>query len=257
MEVAVTKRHIFLKYLEELQNHPLTSSDRLKRVVKKMQTPILFRYNQNFTNGYEADTFIDFCSLLLEMRRIGIPLSSEEKTRAEIAERILVSIANVGLIALIDEVTGFQALRPRDALQTLLDKYLRRELAAWAKTFPDEFYIEMFRLKQWEWKGMKVNRPQVVGIYTRDIVYERLAPGVLEELEIRNPAGDDGERNAKHHQWLTTDIGHPALAQHIHAVLGLMRAANTWAMFRRLLDKAFPKRGNTLELPLDIDSDNE
>jgi hypothetical protein len=183
--------------------------------------------------------------------------SEDEKQRAEIAERILVSIANVGLVALIDEATGFQSLRPRDALQVLLDKYLRRELAAWAKRFPDEFYIELFRLKGWEWKGMKINRPQVVGYYTRDIIYERLAPGLLEELESRNPTDEAGERLARHHQWLTPDVGHPALAQHIHAVLGLMRASGNWPAFRRLLDRAFPKRGSTLELPLDIDENEQ
>jgi hypothetical protein len=255
MEVPPARRHVFLQYLESLASHPVSTSERLRRTVEKLKSPILFRFNQNVSYGYDAETFVDFCSYLLELRRLGTPLSDEEKTRADISERIIISIANVGLVALIDEATGFQSLRPRDALQVLLDKYLRRELAAWAKTFPDEFYIELFRLKGWEWKGMKINRPQVVGHYTRDIVYERLAPGVLEELEKRNPTGSDGQRNTRHHQWLTQDVGHPALAQHLHAILGLMRASSSWQSFRRILDRAFPKRGSTFELPLDIEED--
>lgn len=184
IDVAPAKRHTFLQYLESLGAHPLTSSQRLIETIENLRSPILFRFNQNLTYGYEAETFVSFCSYLLELRRIGVPLSAEEKNRAEIAEKILISIANVGLIALIDEATGYQSLRPRDALQILLDKYLRRELAAWAKTFPDEFYIEMFRLKGWEWKGMKINRPQVVG-YQDKHVYARAITGNVWRMRLR------------------------------------------------------------------------
>jgi hypothetical protein len=31
----------------------------------------------------------------------------------------------------------------------------------------------MFRLRDWEWNGLKVDRPSVVGKYTNDLVYER------------------------------------------------------------------------------------
>lgn len=253
MDVAVNKRHLFIKYLNDLSHHPAVTTARLVKIAKEINEPIIFRNNQSIAYGYEAATFVDFCTCLLDLRRSGIEMNNDEKTRADIAERLMVSLANIGLVALIDEATGFQQLRPRDALQILLDKYLRKELAAWAKVFPDEFYLELFRLKGWEWKGMKVNRPQVVGHYTRDIVYERLAPGVVDELQKRNPTHDDGKRAAKHHQWLTEDIGHPALAQHLHAVIGLMRASTSWASFMRLLDRAFPRRGATLELPIDLD----
>jgi hypothetical protein len=52
------------------------------------------------------------------------------------------------------------------------------------------------------------------------------------------------------HQWLTEDVGHPALAQHLHAVIGFMRASARWDQFYRLLQRAFPKKGQNLELPL-------
>ncbi|MEO5959687.1 MAG: P63C domain-containing protein, partial [Opitutaceae bacterium] len=121
-------------------------------------------------------------------------------------------------------------------------------LAAWAKRFPDEFYKEIFRLRGWQWNKLSVKRPILVGKLTNDIVYERLAPGVLAELENKNPKDDRGRRTAKHHQWLTEDVGHPALAQHIHAIIGLMRASMSWEQFHDMLDRAFPKRGNTVQL---------
>ena len=48
-----------------------------------------------------------------------------------------------------------------------------------------EFYKEIFRLKSWVWNAGKM--PGVVGKYTNDLVYSRLAPNILEELEKVNP----------------------------------------------------------------------
>jgi hypothetical protein len=78
----------------------------------------------------------------------------------------------------------------------------------------------------------------------------RLAPGILEELQQRNPKDNKGNRKTAHFQWLTEDIGHPALAQHLYGVIGLMRAADSWDAFKHAIGRAYPKRGTTLELPL-------
>ncbi len=142
-------------------------------------------------------------------------------------------------------------MRDRDALQALLDKYLLQEHAAWAKRFPDDFYRQMFRLKGWQFPTPGGARPGVVGKYTLDIVYERLAPGLVDELKERNPKTDAGHRKVKHHQYLTDDVGHPALTNHIHAVMGLMRASKSWEMFRDLLDSAFPKKGTQFRLAME------
>jgi len=164
------------------------------------------------------------------------------------AEIIVLSLAKVGITALIDEATGFQEIRDRRALQLILDTYLRKEHAAWAKRFPDEFYREMFRLRKWEYPKVSAAKPGVVGKYTLDLVYERLAPGLVKELESRNPKNEKGNRSARHHQWMTEDVGHPALTTHIHSVMGFMRASDTWEQLIILMDRAFPKKGNQLSL---------
>jgi P63C domain len=58
-------------------------------------------------------------------------------------------------------------------------------LAAWAKTFPNEFYEQIFRLRGWQWKGGSTNPPQAVAGYTKDFVYARLAPGLLKSSKER------------------------------------------------------------------------
>jgi hypothetical protein len=65
---------------------------------------------------------------------------------------------------------------------------VRHEFAASAKRFPDEFYEQIFRLRKLDMVGRGTNQPRVVAAYTKDIAYARLAPGVIEELEKRNPS---------------------------------------------------------------------
>ena len=178
--------------------------------------------------GYKAEVLPKVCDIFLQAREKRL-LPHNQQHIADRAEILVRGLAQTGIIALVDEATGFQAIRDKEALQAILDKYLRQELAAWAKRFPDEFYEQMFRLRRWQWKGMKVNKPQVVGHYTRDLVYERLAPGILQELEERTPKNSRGQRKVRFHQWLTADVDHPALAQHLYALIGFMRVADSWS----------------------------
>jgi hypothetical protein len=194
-----------------------------------------------------AETYLRFRDDCLETSG-RVPARYEKMVKA--ADLLIRGLAEVGVIALVDEATGFQDVRQRLALQKILDEYLRDELAAWAKRFPDEFYKEIFRLRGWEWRGRKVNPPQVVAKYTTDLVYDRLAPGITDELQSRMPKTASGNKKGRLHQLFTDDVGHPALAQHLHTVVSFMRASNTWDDFKLLLDRALPKKGSTLQLPL-------
>jgi hypothetical protein len=231
---------------------PFISND-LEPILK----PIIFRTDKGTkAEGYRADILPATCEIYLRAR----DANALRRTQLAVAKRceILVrGLSRLGITALVDEATGYQEVRDRLALEAILDEFLLKEFAAWAKRFPDEFYKEIFRLRKWQWGKLKENPtsgPRVVAKYTKDIVYARLAPGLLRELEQRNPI-EKGHRRTKHHQWLTEDVGHPALAQHIHAVIGLLRASDSWEQFRKMLDRAFPKRGDSLQLPLFAEAD--
>src|ERR1041384_2257802 len=118
--------------------------------------------------GFEATLLPKVCEVWLTARDKDA-LTKIQKPVAERAEILMRGLAHVGIVALVDEATGYQEVRDKLALQAILDAYLRKELAAWAKKFPDEFYQQMFRLRGWQWRGMSVNRPSVVGKYTNDI----------------------------------------------------------------------------------------
>jgi hypothetical protein len=201
--------------------------------------------------GYPAESLPKVCEVFLKARDAG-QLAHNQQHIAVMAEALIRGLANTGIVALVDEATGYQTVRPRDALQTYLDMILRHELAAWSKKFPDEFYENIYKLKGWTWPGMGKNRFSVVASYTMNLVYDRLAPGVRDELLARSPQ-DKGRRRNKLHQWLSDDYGHPMLAQHLHALLMFQRLAigngQTWGQFLRMVDQVMPKKGDTLELP--------
>lgn len=213
-------------------------------------TPIVFaQKGGGKAYGYKAEALPLVCDAYLSAREAGA-LSASQVHIAKRCEMLVRSLAKVGIIALVDEATGYQEVRDKHALQAILDKYLRKELAAWAKRFPDDFYKEIFRLRDWQWTGIKVQKPQCIGKFTNDIVYDRLAPHILKELELKNPKNENGNRRSKHHQWLTDDVGHPALAQHLFGVIALMRACTTWDQFYRMLQRSLPKKNETL--PMDL-----
>ncbi|WP_425581109.1 P63C domain-containing protein [Terrabacter aerolatus] len=75
------------------------------------------------------------------------------------------------------------------------------------RTFPDEYYKELFRLKGLNYKKDSVQRPRYFGLITNDVVYKRLAPGILEELQRQTPKSSSGRPKNKLHQRLTPDMG--------------------------------------------------
>ena len=198
--------------------------------------------------GYKAELLPKVCEVYLQARDDGNLLKTQARF-AKACDILMRGLAHIGIIALVDEATGYQEIRDRAALQAILDKFLQAERAKWAKRFPDDFYRQMFRLRDWQWKGMKVNRPSVVGKYTNDFVYDRLAPGILDELKRLNPKNEKGHRAAKHHQHFTPDIGHPALQAHLSGVVALMRASINWDQFKRMLQRAYPKVNTNLVIP--------
>ncbi len=241
---------------------PFLSQNNLKPYITKelvMATnPIRFKAPSagKLVYGYLAEILPLVCEVYLEARDAGALLQSQAHI-AKQAEMIVRAFAHVGIIALIDEATGYQEIRDRKALEKILDERLKPYAARWAKRFPDDFYKEIFRLKDWSWEGMHVNRPQVVGHYTNDVVYARLADGLLERLQKLNPKDDSGERTCRHHQWLTEQLGVPELHEHIIGVMAIMRSVrlnNTeqaWNEFKRSLQRSYPKKNINFDLDFD------
>lgn len=211
------------------------------------------RYQSRIIAGFNAEMLVDICEGMLEARDRGLLRTARQNIVASQCELIMRGLAKTGIVALIDEATGYQNLRPADGLRTYFDLVLKKDLAVWVKRFPDEYYENIYKLKSWDWPGMATNRYSVVGTYTNDLVWERIVPGLREELEKRNPKNDKGYRPHKHHQWLNDEAGDKLFSAQMFTILALQRAClnksgNKWNHFISMMDDVLPKKGTTVDL---------
>lgn len=206
--------------------------------------PIQFRYpgNPQIAYGYKAELLPDVCEVYLKAKDAGAGVlhytQAETVVRCEILVRAL---AKTGIVALVDEATGYQYIRPRQALEEMLKSWVAKDLQKWQKTFPDELYIQLYRLRGWRYdEVVPRNRPAVVGTITNDIVYSRLAPYVLDALREVTPRNEGGKPTAKYHQSLTPEQGRLRLLEHLDSVVTLMSVSKNYDQFLRFLDIAKP-----------------
>lgn len=223
-------------------------------LVESLKNPVRFRIPEKTTPGafregygYVATILADLCEATLRAHDDG-KLQQQQLHVYHACNTLMRGFARVGLIALIDEATGYQYERERNALAEILETFIAKELAAWVKTFPDDFYAHLHRLLGHEEQD-PAKRPMYFGGITNNVVYSRLAPGVLEELKRKNPRSDSGRRKSKHHQWLTPEIGHPKLREHIASVVALMKISASYPQFARHLDVVAPQFGKTMLMP--------
>jgi hypothetical protein len=218
--------------------------------------PVLFKYKNTQYIGYRAELLPQVCGVFIDADEADA-LNKMQEPIAKKCHILLRGLATVGIIALIDEATGYQYDRDRDELNKILEAYISKELIQWTKRFPDEFYKEIFRLHGWEYNPMTVKRPSYVGKLTNKLIYEKLPPGVLVELKNKNPKDDKGRRKHRHHQFLTDDIGNPHLEKQLVAVTTLLKVAPQWSSFKRNFARAFPDGPEQIEMGFVEDDKDE
>jgi hypothetical protein len=207
-----------------------------------IENPIKFTTGGVAAFGYPATLLADLCDAVLAARKAGA-LQKQQEHIASQAEILVRGFARVGIIALVDEATGFQEARERDALAKILEAFVAKELQKWVRTFPAEYYKELFRLRGWLFPKLpqdQQKRPVMVGKITNDIIYARLAPGVREELHRATPRDAKGRLKHKLFQRLTNDIGHPKLREHLARVITVMQLSPDWATFMGHMNNLMP-----------------
>lgn len=215
-----------------------------------LKKPIEFRpkHGGRAAHGYPATVLADICEAVLDARATN-NLPPRLQPLAKQCEILIRGFARVGIIALVDEATGFEKVRARDSLAKILEAWVAKELQPYVRTFPPDFYEEMFRLRGLQYPPENPKfRPQYFGLLTNDIVYERLAPGLLEELK-KQSAKD--EKKAHLHRRLTQEVGHPKLREHLASVITAMKLSSDYRSFIHNLNRIHPRFGETYTLDLE------
>lgn len=168
--------------------------------------------------GVSAERFLEICSGYVGALNDGVLTTDRQKEIAAKCAILLSACAKTGLIALIDEATGYQYEREEDALQIKLRAFISDDLREWEKTFPDELWEQFGRLTNW--KQPLHSRPKWWGKLVMELVYDALDPDIAEHLRTNKPPP---RRGANYHQWLTQNVGLKALITHIYEVIGIAK----------------------------------
>lgn len=230
------------------------SQPRLEKFIPKqlkagIENPIQFKLGGGKFDayGYDAEILQGIVRGIAKAYLQGA-LQKQQLHAGQQAELLDDAFSKVGLIALIDEATGYQYVREQDELQKILAAYINKELLPWQKAFPMEFYQHIFRLNKWAYTPATIKkRPGVVGTWTNKLVYEQLPKGVLRELKNSTPKSETGNRVHRFHQLLTRDVGHPHLEKQLVAVITLMKISKTWKDFLDKFGQAFGQQSLELE----------
>jgi hypothetical protein len=222
-------------------------------------TPILFRLKSGQrTVGYDALMLPMVCKVYQDLRdSLLTRLTSDDK--AEIArakktysqykhiisacDMLVHGFAQRGIIALVDDATGYQADRARDEALKIVEQYVSPSyLIPWTQKFQHDFFREAYKILGWEYKPGSIKHPQYLGKFIIKYIYDPLPPGVLEDLKRRLPKNESGNRRAKLWQALTTDTGIPHLDRQLTAVTTLMEISDDKATFEQHFKRLFGKQ---------------
>lgn len=209
-------------------------------------SPIEYNDNGKIGFGFDASILPKVCEVWL-MAAESKKLQPSQLGRAKKAEILVRGLARVGIVALVDEATGYQKDREKDALAKILEAFVAKEIQPYLKTFPAEYYEQLFRLYGYEFPP-KDKRPQwrpiFFGRITNEVVYNRLAPELLPELK---KSASKAEKKSKLFQWLTSDIGHPKLREHLASIVSILKLSKTPEDFRANVNLVHPRYGETKE----------
>jgi len=236
------------------------SSESLKDFISRdlmvpLVSPVQYRpkHGGRTAFGYEASLLPKICGVIIDADKAG---ALKSDAMAHTANVLIRAFAQVGVVALIDEATGYQEERAKDELAKILEAYVQAEYRPWTRMFPEEFFKQIYRINKWEYKPGTAKRTPLVGHLINKYVYGQLPPGVLDELRKVNPIVEGGYRKRKHFQHLTADTGNEHLDRQITSVITLMRISDTKEELEHNIAKAFgkPSPGIQQRLPLLIEA---
>lgn len=224
-----------------------------KDLATKLGRRRLYRPKRGGGAGYgiEATLFPKILNLYLRLRDKGGVLTDSQLPLAAQAEILIRGLAEIGIIALIDEATGFDQEKKKDEYRELFKAFLLEQVGEYQKEFPKQFTDNLYKMYGITQKTPG-KHPQFFGKFTRKYIYEPLAESkgaILDMLDEKNPVVTaNGGRKYKMFQFLTEELGKPAFRAHLWQVVGIQGSSRNKMEFDRNFNRAFQRKGTSGEL---------
>lgn len=213
-----------------LERNPLIDNDLESGPIIEFRIP----GSNVIARGYEATMLVEICDKYLEAWEKGL-LRKNQYSLVKQSEIVIRSCAKVGIIALVDEATGYQKYRAKQELQLKFQAFIADEMQEWALMFPQEFWLELARLEGVKYSPQ--NRPLRWGRYIMMFVYDAIDKDIGRELRKKNP---NPHFKKNHHQWLK-QFGREKVNNQIQKVIAIMQLCDDMDDFKRKFNRVFKK----------------
>lgn len=151
--------------------------------------------------GRDAQWFVDVLKAYKSAWRASEIVQPGQVKLAKNADAILDALAGVAIVALIDEATGYQALREFDVLARLFERTLRAEAGERRRLWEDGMIASLCRTYRITRSGAELPAPLmgVIGWIYKLV----LGPEVYAEMKRRNPRRANRDMN---YQWWRDEL---------------------------------------------------
>lgn len=237
-----------VKECSRLLSHPRMYQEKSESLLTAINYPHKVKTNGIFRDYLEASILIEFANHILNLRRSNV-LGHTWKVYCDNCERFIQGLAKTGIVSLIDEATGYKKQRT-DEYRRLFLSFIREDHSDWIKEFHQSFFDGIYKIYHLPpLEGQK--RPPFFGAFISKYVYYPLANShgaILERLREKDPVVSKHGRKYRLHQFLTEEIGKPALRKHLNQVETLLLLSRDKGAFKRNFKKVFPQPYDQLEL---------
>lgn len=235
--------HRLARFVESLEAKGLATNDLALRI----SNPTVFRVPglPKPAYGYEATIVPEICNAIVDAGKKDLLIESQKKYAVQ-CEHFVRALADKGITALVDEVTGFKEESDQIEIAKFLKIYVNKELRQWVSKFPRSFFEQLCRLRNVPFPKENMRLPQYFGDIVNELVYTRIAPGVLPELRVVNPViAPKGRRKAKHHQFMTDNAGNPKLLNLVGRLEGIAYTFGDgeYDAYKAAVDRLIPNYG--------------
>ena len=182
-----------------------------------------------------AEVLIHLCASVLSVRRAN-GLRDDDRMYGNFSEMLLADVATKAAKVFVDAITG--SIMPNASKDTALTTSITQP---YFRTYPDEFYDELYRLRGLGEVTNYGKHPSYFGNLTNNIIYKRFAPGALAALKDQTPRAEDGKRHRrKLFQMLSPEKQTELQEGYLPAVIEIMKSSDTFDEFMEKLDARFP-----------------
>jgi len=224
---------------------------------RSLLIPIKDEYNKRKIVGYNAKALPAICDAILKGRRDGKLVGSRQKIIAEQCEILISAFAQIGIIALIDEATGYIKDKKKEEYKELFYQFVRNEITEkYEKPLKDreDFWNGIYKI--YDLKRIKGNNhPQFFGKFLRKYLFAPLLDSngaILEIIDKKNPVitSKNGKKYRKNamYQFLEEEVAFEKWKHNLAKLETVLEIATNKRTFDSYFSKAFKIKNTSQDM---------